>query len=145
MQILLVSRRLGLLTSAGFSSSRQVKGRIEHPHATPSRVGSKAAREFAVHQLRSLCRLPARSARVSRVAASFSWLPPGLSVVANSAHSTGILLRQVQPMARGLVQASLPLRTVLRSVFSMLPGNNQNNFAPCGAGRSCRGAGFYGR
>jgi hypothetical protein len=93
--------------------------------------------------VRSSCHLPARTARVARLVASFSWLSAGSVGVANSAQSSGGLLRRVWSGCESFVrlQAPLPLRTVLCNSFGALPGNKQNNFAPAAPDAASR-AGF---
>jgi len=99
-----------------------------------------------VQLLRSSCHLPAHSARDARLVASFSWLPVSWVRMANSVQSSGGQLRRVRSGFESFVrlQAPLPLRTVLRSWFSALPGNKQNNFAPAAPDAASR-AGFYER
>jgi len=140
------SIRLSSGSVYGLGTSRQARRSGEHPHAASAAVGSTTARECAVQLLRSSCHLPVRTARVARLVASFSWLPACLIGVANSASSSGDLLRQVRSGFEHFVgmQAPLALRTVLRGWFSALPGNKQNNFAPA-APDAARRAGFYGR
>jgi len=78
-----------------------------------------------VQLLRSSCHLPARTARVARLVASFSWLPAAPTGVASSASSSGDLLRQVRSGVEYFVgmQAPLALRKALRFGVSVLPGN----------------------
>jgi hypothetical protein len=127
-------------------SSRQAKRTSKNPRAASAAAGSITARECAVQLLRSSCHLPARTARVACLVASFSWLPAGAAGVANSAQTFGDLLRRVRSGVEHFVwlQAPLPLRTVLCSWFSALPGNKQNNFAPAAPDAASR-AGFYER
>jgi hypothetical protein len=74
--------------------------------------------------------LPASTARVEGLSASFGVLPAGKVAVANSPQRSWLLRQAFSVFTRFIqVQASLPLRPLLRSKPGALPINKANNFA----------------